>query len=140
MTDIMTDKSLQTSRFDDPSSTSDNGTVLHTESNEEHAPVVQLTVEEEDRFPMPTIEQVARSMARAMRFKDTCPHQEELARQILEGRKMMRSERDPQRHEREPQSTCAPHQPIRQNADCPPKKRRNRNRNRSGKPAHTATV
>lgn len=47
-----------------------------------------------DTLPQPSFEQVARSMARSLRFAAPCRHMQEHERQIDEGRKMTRAEFD----------------------------------------------
>lgn len=102
-----------------------------------------LITEEFDPCPMPTFEQVAKSMTRALRFQNACPHQEELALQVAEGRKMARSEKNSRSFIEDssfeyPPARFAPHSPqFPQNLQHPgpnpgAKKRRSRNRNRSG--------
>lgn len=100
-----------------------------------------LSTEEENNFPMPSFEQVAKNMARALRFPSACPHQAEFACQLAEGRKMSRSEKEgnaPRRDELQDRSTRStpanffqnPHQV--QGINGGTKKRRSRNRSHGG--------
>lgn len=112
------------------------------EFHEELAPRERLSAEEADNYPMPTPEQVAKSMARALRFQNACPHQEELARQIAEGRKMARAEKDGRgsREERQErgQGGARPERQERPAGAAGSKRRRNRGRSRSGSRAPQA--
>lgn len=105
------------------------------------APRERMSAEEADNYPMPTYEQVAKSMARALRFPSSCPHQEEVARQVAEGRKMARAEKDGRGSRDDTTARNAPGREARPqvhpNGQAPgsnpgAKKRRSRNRNRSG--------
>jgi hypothetical protein len=101
------------------------------------APRDRMSDEEVDHFPMPTPDQVARSMARALKFREVNKHQEERDRQIAEGRKMARFENQAPRlaHEhkaanRHPHPHPHPQQALAE-GQVPAKKRRNRNRNKN---------
>lgn len=85
--------------------------------------------EEVDHFPMPTPDQVARSMSFSLKFREVCRHQQERDIQISEGRKMARAEsQGPRKHTQE--FRPAP-QPRLLDPNSPAKKRRNRNRNKN---------
>jgi hypothetical protein len=99
------------------------------------APRDRLSDEEVDHFPMPTPDQVARSMARALKFREVSKHQEERDCQIAEGRKMARFENQAPRQAHEHKAANRHPHPHPQQAlaegQVPAKKRRNRNRNKN---------
>lgn len=103
--------------------------------------------EEIDHFPMPTPDQVARSVARFLQFRDVARDQSERDLQIAEGRKMARSEAQAPRHphneghdhyDHRERREFQPFQPASFGFEAPAKKRRNRNRNKNASFAHAS--
>lgn len=88
--------------------------------------------------PMPTFEQVERSMQKAMRlrFNDDGAHQAERNRQIAEGRKMSACENQPPRRRPEERAPRAAKPPIQTENQAPAPKKRSRNRPRKARAPH----